>query len=298
MNPSRNEHTIAAVCEITGRGFWSGREVRVVIEPAPAGSGVVLVRDDLPSQPSCPAKIEYRRDASLRTNLCRGDASFAMVEHLMAALAAMEIDNCVVGVDGEELPGLDGSSAAYVDAIRSSGLVIQAKARSRFVVRDHVRIEDSGAWIEVSPSLDGRGYYEYRLSFDDATPIVPQTFGVTLTPNDFAQDVARARTFVTQSQANEIRARGVASHVTNQDLLVIGPMGPIDNHLHFSDECARHKALDLIGDLALAGVDLVGRFVSHRGGHHLNGMMAKRLAELATSQVQEIDRFSTWRQAA
>lgn len=298
MDPSRNEHTIAAACEITGRGFWSGREVRVVIEPAAAGSGIVLVRDDLPSAPSCPATIEYRHDASLRTNLRRGDASFEMVEHLIAALAAMEIDNCVVGIDAEELPGLDGSSAAYVDALRGAGLVVQARARDYLVIQETFRIEDHGSWIEASPSLDGRGYFEYRLSFDDATPIVPQTYGVVLTPHQFIRDVARARTFVTESQANEIRSRGLASHVTNQDLLVIGHHGPVDNRLHYGDECARHKTLDLIGDLALAGVDLVGRFVSYRGGHNLNGKMAKRLAQLANSQIQEIHQFSNWRQAA
>ncbi len=298
MNPSRNEHTIAATCEVSGRGFWSGREVHVVIEPASAGTGIVLVRDDLPLAPRCPASIEYRHDAALRTNLRRGDATFEMVEHLLAALAAMEIDNCVVGIDAEELPGLDGSSAAYVEAIRGAGLIVQPRPKARLVIRETFRIDDGGGWIEASPSLDGRGYFEYRLSFDDETPIRPQTFGVVLTPHQFIRDVARARTFVTESQAVDIRSRGLASHVTNQDLLVIGSNGPVDNSLHFGDECARHKTLDLIGDLALAGVDLVGRFVSYRGGHNLNGKMANRLAELAKTQTQEIHRFSNWRQVA
>ncbi len=287
MTPSRNEHTIAAACEVRGRGYWSGREVRVLIEPARIGTGVVLVRGDLASEPSCPASIEFRNDADLRTNLRRGEASFAMIEHLIAALAAMEIDNCVVTIDGEEFPGLDGSSEAYVNALREAGLIVQAKAKSRLVIQDTIRIQDQGRWIEASPSTDGRNYFEYRLQFNDDTPIAPQTFGLVLTPYRFIHEVSRARTFVTQSQAETLRARGLASHVTNHDLLVIGQDGPLENELRFPDECARHKTLDMIGDLALAGVEIVGRIVSFRGGHNLNGMMAARLAQLAAAQIKQ-----------
>lgn len=287
MIPSRNEHTIAAACEVSGRGYWSGRFVRVLIEPASVGTGVQLVRGDLPSAPRCPASVEYRNDIELRTNLMCGAASFSMVEHLMAALVALEIDNCFVTIDGDEFPGLDGSSAAYVDALRSAGLIVQARAKPRLVVRETFRIETDGRWVEASPATDGRGYYEYRLGFDDETPIAPQTFGMVLTPHRFIRDVAKSRTFVTEAQAASVRARGLASHVTNSDLLVIGASGPIDNTLHYPDEYARHKTLDLIGDLALTGVDLVGRFVSFRGGHNLNGKMALRLAELAKAQSRE-----------
>ncbi len=298
MNTSRNEHTIATTCEISGRGYWSGREVRVCIDPASAGTGIQLVRDDLPGAPTCPASIDYRLDAALRTNLIHGDAKFQMVEHLLAALTAMEIDNCIVAIDGEEFPGLDGSSAAYVEALRGAGLIIQARAKHRLVVTETIRIEEQGCWLEASPTTDGRAYYEYRLSFDDPTPIAAQTFGLFLTPYQFIRDVSRARTFVTESQASQIRSSGLAAHVTNQELLVIGSNGPIDNTLHYPNECARHKTLDLIGDLALAGIDLVGRFVSFRGGHNLNGKMAKRLAELANSESQKSTQKTTWRRAA
>lgn len=298
MTTSRNEHTIAVTCEITGRGYWSGQNVRVCIEPAAAGTGIQFVREDLPGTPSCTASVSNRLDAALRTNLVCGEARFQMVEHLLAALAAMEIDNCVVSVDAEELPGLDGSSAAYVDALRGAGLIVQARAKERLVITETIRIEDHGSWIEASPATDGRAYYEYRLSFDDATPIAAQTFGVVLTPYHFIRDIAKARTFVTESQSISIRASGLASHVTNQELLVIGPHGPIDNTLHYPDECARHKTLDLIGDLALAGSELVGRFVSFRGGHNLNGKMANRLAQIAKSRGLEFSEKKNWRHAA
>jgi len=246
VNPSRNEHTIAVSCEVSGRGYWSGKEVRVIVHPAALGTGVRLIRSDLPAIPVCEALVSRRYDASLRTNLANGEAKFQMVEHLMAALYALEIDNCICEIDAEELPSLDGSSFEFVEQLGSAGLIVQA-----------------------------------------ATPIAPQAFGVELSPDRFIREVASARTFVTKVQADQIRESGLASHVTNQDLLVIGPDGPVDNKYRFRNECARHKTLDLIGDLSLAGVDLIGRFTSFRGGHNLNGQMASQLAELAAQEEHD-----------
>lgn len=281
MDRSRNEHTIAATCEIRGRGYWSGQEVRVIVHPAPLGTGIQLLRSDLPSRPQCSASVDHRSDANLRTNLVCGEAKFQMVEHLMAALAALEIDNCVCEIDAEELPALDGSSLAFVQQLAEAGLVVQAAARRQLVIRDRYRIGTLDGWVEATPSRNGESYFEYQLSFDDETPIAPQAFGIELTPDRFIREVAPARTFVTAAQAEQIRASGVAGHVTNQDLLVISESGPVDNEYRFANECARHKTLDLIGDLALSGVELIGRFTSFRGGHNLNGQVAKQLAELA-----------------
>lgn len=281
MDRSRNEHTIAATCEIRGRGYWSGQEVRVIVHPAPLGTGIQLLRSDLPSRPQCSASVDHRFDAHLRTNLVCGEAKFQMVEHLMAALAALEIDNCVCEIDAEELPALDGSSLAFVQHLAEAGLVVQPAPRRQLVIRDRYRIGTLDGWVEATPSRNGESYFEYQLSFDDETPIAPQAFGIELTPDRFIREVAPARTFVTAAQAEQIRASGVAGHVTNQDLLVISESGPVDNEYRFANECARHKTLDLIGDLALSGVELIGRFTSFRGGHNLNGQVAKQLAELA-----------------
>ena len=228
--------------------------------------------------------VQNRGDAALRTNLSCGAAKFQMVEHLMAALCGLEIDNCVVEVDSEELPALDGSCQGFVQRLRSAGLIVQACQRNRLVIRERYRIGSPEAWIEATPSRAGESYFEYQLSYEDGTPIAPQSFGIELTPDRFVRQVAPARTFVTLQQAEEIRASGIAAHVTNHDLLVLGPNGPVENRLRFANECARHKTLDLIGDLALSGVELVGRFTSVRGGHQLNGQMAELLASLAGTQ--------------
>ncbi len=289
MTPLRNEHTIAASCEVSGRGYWSGREVLVRIDPAPAGTGVRMIRADLPGQPTCPATVDHARDCRFRTNLESGAARFQMVEHLMAALAALEIDNCLVSIDAEELPGLDGSSRPYVDALRESGLIVQALPRRRLVVTEPIRVELEGSWAEGLPSIDGETRFEYRLHYDEASPIGDQTYRCRLNPSDFVHEIAPARTFVTQSQADQLRARGVASHVTHRDLLVFGADGPIENRLRFRNECARHKTLDMIGDLSLVAADLVGHFVSHRGGHRLNAMLARALHE----RSRQTDRLAT-----
>jgi len=260
--------------------------VTVAIHPGPLGSGIRLVRSDLETQDVCPADVSHRVDTSLRTNLVCGEASFQMVEHLLAALRGLEIDNCLVEIDAEELPALDGSSLGFVHPLRTAGLIVQSRQRRRLIIQDRYRVGSPDAWVEATPAKCGESHYEYQLSFDDDTPIAPQTFGIDLTPDSFIRQIAPARTFVTEAQAAQIRTSGVASHVTNQDLLVIGPDGPIDNKLRFQNECARHKTLDMIGDLALTGLELIGRFRSFRGGHQLNGQMARQLAELANADHQ------------
>jgi len=222
----------------------------------------------------------------MRTNLERGNASFQMVEHVMAALYALEIDNCIVETTAEELPGLDGSSGPYVDALLAVGLVMQASARKRYIVDRVMRIGEPTSWIEVSPSQRGCASFEYRLDYGDSSPIRPQICSHLLTPSNFFRELAFARTFVTNEQATRLRTSGIGLHVTNQDLVVFDANGVVlENQLRFTNECARHKALDLIGDLALAGVDLVGRIVSFRGGHQLNSQMARLLAKFANGST-------------
>ncbi len=293
MNVSRNQHTIASSCEISGRGYWSGRLVHVLISPASAGTGVQLIRSDLDTRPACQALVTSRVDVALRTNVQSGAAKFEMIEHLMAALYALEIDNCYVEIDGQELPGLDGSSQPYVEALQHCGLIVQAKPREQLLLNQIVRVAKGGQWVEARPAADRFATFEYRLSFDDQTPIMPQTYSFKCTPGSFAREVAAARTFVTQQQAAALRAKGIASHVTNQDLLVFGESGPIDNSLRYENECARHKTLDLVGDLALAGVDLIADVISFRGGHILNGQLARKLFDMASGQPENASQSRT-----
>lgn len=276
----RNQHTIASACEVTGRGYWSGQEVRVRFLPASADQGIRLVRVDLPGAPECAATSHHADGIQFRTNLAQGDACFEMVEHLLAALTGLEIDNCVVELDSTEVPGLDGSSLPFTEALQTAGLIIQPASRKQYHIDQVIQLELDGAVLTASPSPDQRSRYSYSLDYGRHSEIRSQFFRCELTPRTFTRQVAPARTFVTLAQADALRQQGVAAHVSNQELLVIGPAGPVENEYRFRNECARHKTLDLIGDLSLTGVDLIGTFESVKGGHRLNAMMASCLTEL------------------
>ncbi len=283
MNGFRNEHTIASGCEVAGRGYWSGQDVRLRFHPAPFSTGIVFVRGDLDGQPQCPARVEYADSIQFRTNLQNGDARFTMVEHVMAALAGLEVDNCYVIADAEEMPGLDGSSQPYVAALQSAGLVIQAALKPRLIIEHPFKVRFEEATIEVSPSHGRSASFGYRLAYECESAIHDQDFHCELSPRQFVRQIASARTFVTVEQAEQLRRAGIATHVANHELLVIGPEGPIENTYRFGNECARHKTLDIIGDLALVGVDLIGQFRSDRGGHRINGILAQKLAQMVKS---------------
>ncbi|MEL7338791.1 MAG: UDP-3-O-acyl-N-acetylglucosamine deacetylase, partial [Planctomycetota bacterium] len=267
--------------------YWSGQQVDVWIHPGRVDTGIQLVRTDLDSSEPCPAVASHRHDHQLRTVLKNraGDVQFSMVEHVLAALYALEIDNCIVEINGEEFPGLDGSSAAYVDALRDAGMVMQAGSRPQLVVDRIIRVGNADSWVEASPSTDGQCHYEYQLDYG-AGPIGRQTFACRLTPETFCREIATARTFITDQQATALLEAGVGGHVSPTDLLWFTDQGLRENTLRFDNECARHKTLDLIGDLALTGAELVGRFVSHRGGHNLNGQLATRLIAAAEASLQ------------
>lgn len=282
MDRQRNQHTVAKACQLTGRGYWTGRLVTLRFCPARVGTGVQFVRADLPGRPVIRASVGARREADLRTVLAAGDAEVAMVEHLMAGLYALEIDNCIVELDGPEVPGFDGSCEPIVAALRPAGLLMQAAGRRQVIVDRTVRVGSAGNWVEASPATDGRLTVEYRLDYGPSCPIPPQTFAVPVSPESFCRELAPARTFVTADQAVRLRAQGLAPHVTERDLLVFGNSGPIGGALRMPEECARHKALDIVGDLALVGADIVGRIVSFRGGHRLNGAMAHQLCKMAS----------------
>lgn len=274
----RYEHTLAAACEVRGRGYWSGQTIHVRFLPAAAGTGIRMVRTDLPGRPQCPALTSHAAEQSLRTNLSAGAARFEMIEHLMAALYALQIDNCIVEVDAAEMPGFDGSAQRFTDALRAAGLVEQTAVRKCYVIDRPFRVGDETCWVTAEPVSGDRACYEYHLDYGDHTPIVPQTYSGTLDAMTFCRELAAARTFVTADQVAQLQAQGVGRHVGPQDLLVFDANGLIDNALRFDNECARHKTLDLIGDLSLVGVDLIGRFVSCRGGHRLNAELARALA--------------------
>ncbi len=278
MRFKRLQKTLATVAHVSGRGYWSGLPVTVSFEPASENTGIRFKRVDLPGKPSLAAIAAHRTQASLRTRLDSDECSVEMVEHAMSALYAMEIDNCVVHCKARELPGLDGSAMAYALAIEQAGTVTQSEACPVVSIDAPHRIGDDRQWIMALPTAEPGLQCEYRLDYGQDSVIASSTFRVALSPKVFIDEIAAARTFVTQSEAEQLQARGLARHVSHRDLLVFGDEGPIDNVLRFDDECSRHKLLDLVGDLALCGMSLQGKIVAYRSGHNLNGEMAQWLS--------------------
>jgi UDP-3-O-acyl N-acetylglucosamine deacetylase len=273
----RSQRTLARAACVTGVGYWSGRENRVELAPAAADSGVVFVRADLPGEVCIPAAVAARVDASSRTNLRVGSAGVEMVEHLLSALAGLGVDCCSVRIHGEEMPGLDGSALAFVEAIEAAGIEDLAEPIDPIVVDAVVRIGDETSWIEASPPRFAGLSVEYELDYGPG-PIGRQRLALAIDPVSYRRELAAARTFLPAEEAEKLQAAGRGLATTTRDLLVFGPDGPIGNALRWPDECVRHKVLDLVGDLSLAGRPIHAHVRACRSGHRLNGALAARLA--------------------
>ncbi|HIF33544.1 MAG TPA: UDP-3-O-[3-hydroxymyristoyl] N-acetylglucosamine deacetylase [Planctomycetaceae bacterium] len=276
------QRTLASPAVVAGRGYWSGRKVTVTLRPAPANHGIIFVRTDLPGQPTVALDVHARADIPRRTCLHAGGVRVDMVEHLVAALSGLGIDQCSVELDSQEMPGCDGSSQWFVEAILDVGIVSLDAPRSVGRVDKVIRVGDDHAWLEARPVANDRLCLRYELSFDEAGPIGDQYLEYQHSYDAFRRELAPARTFLLESEAKLLRSQGLGKDVSTSELLVFSAAGPIDNPLRFVDECVRHKMLDLLGDLALAGCDWIGEIVSFRSGHRLNAQLVKAL--LASDQ--------------
>jgi len=287
MYTRRNQQTLGGTASVEGVGYWSGQDVRVEFHPAAVGTGLVFVRTDLPGSPRIPATIHHRAEAQRRTNLSAGEVTVEMVEHVLAALCGLQVDNCEIRVSRAEMPGCDGSSGPFVEAILAAGVVPQDAVRSQCVVQHTVRVGDDKSWIEVRPCCSRKTVLHYELDYGPGNAIGRQSRELILSPDSFRQELASCRTFIFKAEAEVLQGRGLCHRATFRDLLVFDADGPIDNTLRFPDECVRHKLLDMTGDLALAGCDLIGRFSAYRSGHHLNAELVRLLIHQNQNQEQE-----------
>lgn len=251
--------------------------MQVEFRPAAPDTGVVFVRRDQNPAVHIPATLTSRIETPRRTTLRSPRGSVEMVEHILAALAGMQVDNCEVWVDAPEMPGCDGSSLPFVEALLAAGIERQSAGRAKLIVREVTRLGDDDSWIEARPAPTGGLSIKYRLDYGRDNPIGRQTLALTITPDSFRRELAPSRTFMLQAEAEWLQAQGLGLRPTSKDLLVFDAGGPIENTLRYPDECVRHKMLDLIGDFALAGCDLVGHFVAHRSGHRLNAELLRVL---------------------
>jgi UDP-3-O-acyl-N-acetylglucosamine deacetylase len=212
-----------------------------------------------------------------------------MFEHVLAAMAGLGVDNCEVWVDAEEMPGCDGSAQAFVAAIDSAGIVEQRHSVRQIVVERPVRVGGPNAWIAAQPARGAGLSVSFELDFGNTNAIGRQQFATDVTTNTFRHDLAPCRTFLPEEDAQAMLAQGIGQRVTPRDLLIFGPRGPIENTLRFADECVRHKVLDVVGDLALTGCEVIGHIVAYRSGHRLHAELARLLREQMTPEVHQFE---------
>jgi UDP-3-O-[3-hydroxymyristoyl] N-acetylglucosamine deacetylase len=278
------QRTLKTAIGCVGVGVHSGQRVNLTLRPAPADHGIVFRRTDL----GC--DIEARFDNVCDTRLCTALADPAhptvrvsTVEHLMAALAGLRIDNALIEVDGPEIPILDGSAAPFLFLMDCAGVTELESPRHAIEVRQTVRVALGDAWAELRPlgpaARSAQPVLEMDLSIDfAASAIGRQSCSLRLTPDSFRHQIASARTFAQATEVAELRAAGLARGGSLDNAIVVdGAVILNSGGLRMESEFANHKMLDAIGDLALAGGPLHGRFVAHRTGHELNNRLLRVL---------------------
>ena len=272
------QRTIAEKISCTGIGLHSGEPVQLTLHPARAGSGIVFVRTDLPQPVEVPANHRAVTSTRLATTLGRGDATVGTVEHLLAALCGLGIDNVRVEVDGPEVPVMDGSAASFVFLIRAAGIFDQGVPRRSLRVRRALEVRDGDRLIRIEPARELRVTY----SVDFAHPAIgrQQLRDLVIDDESFESEICRARTFGFLREVEALWRSGLARGGNLDNTVVMDDFRVLNRDgLRWSDEFVRHKALDLIGDLALLGIPLEGHVVVERGGHALHQRLVRALLD-------------------
>lgn len=282
----RPQQTIERVTELHGFGLFTNADVCLRFLPAGEHQGIVFERTDLAGSPRVPAHIHFLAAEDRRTRLVSGSASVEMTEHLLAACAGLQVDNCLIQINAPELPGCDGSALPYAEALLQAGIISQTAPRKCLHIQQSTTVDltanqttgSANVTLTAGPCSEGLRF-TYELDYGPESPIPAQSADFQITPEIFLREIAPARTFVLEQEIAWLRSKGYGQKVTFQDLLVYGINGPVENTLRASNECARHKLLDCLGDLFLCGCDLTGHIRAARSGHRHNHLLAKALYE-------------------
>ena len=291
MSSVQFQQTIACPVVCAGIGVHSGERAKLVIKPAPVGTGIRFRRVDITDRPN---EIDARGDCvsevQLGTTLRNDDGvTVATVEHLLAACAGVGADNLLIEIDGPEVPIMDGSSAVYCELILSAGLRRQGAVRRRIRVLERVTVQDGVKTASLSPSSDDYLSIHARIEFESRA-IGTQQMSLRLSPGMFARDIAFARTFGFAKDVEKLQAMGLARGGSLDNAVVLDGddiMNP--EGLRTNDEFIRHKILDAIGDLMLAGGPIAGVYESRQPGHALNNKLVRALLERPTAWCWETD---------
>ena len=270
----QKQTTLAKTAVYKGIGLHSGREVSIELMPAEPDSGIVFLRTDLEGNPEIKASAENVTSTVRATTIEDNGAKVFTIEHMMSVLHAMRVDNCRIAISAEEPPVADGSALTFFELVRKAGIVEQEAQRRELVVSRPVRVDKDDSFVVAVP------YDGFRISFTSINPhklIGVQYFDIEVNEDSFYKEIAQARTIAYEKEIEALRNMGLGLGGTIDNVIVYNDEGWI-NPLHYDDELVRHKILDIIGDLRLAGL-VKGHFIADKSGHALNTAMAKLLLE-------------------
>jgi UDP-3-O-[3-hydroxymyristoyl] N-acetylglucosamine deacetylase len=272
--------TLAAAVEASGIGLHTAVPVHLRLTPAPPDTGYVFVRTDLGGF-EIPASVEWVAHCSYATTLMRTGVMLSTVEHLLAALRGGGVDNAYVEVDNLEIPIMDGSAEAFTDMIERAGIVEQPLARRALLVRETVSVEQGDRRIRIEPARS----YEIDCLIDFRHPLIGvQHFRVDLSNGAFGREIAAARTFGFTEEIEALRRANLIRGGSLENAIVLTSDGMLnETSLRFADEFVRHKILDIVGDLALLGMPVLGRVTAHKSGHVLHAALMTKLLRQRTA---------------
>ena len=269
----RFETSVLRPVEARGVGLHSGVPVRIRILPAPVSTGIVFLRTDLDNFP-IPASWRHVARVSYATSLMRQGVLISTTEHLLSVLYSMGIDNAYVEIDNLEVPILDGSGLPFVRLIEEAGIRQYRRKRRYLHIRRPVSVEDKGKRISILPAE----VFRLTCATDYPAPVGRASFEMEVTPERYAAEIAFARTFGWESDLNQMRDMGLIRGASLENAVCFTPDGVVNPEgMRTPDECCRHKALDLIGDLALLGHPLLGHVIAERAGHAMHAALVARI---------------------
>ncbi len=286
----RFETTVRQPVSVSGVGLHSGVPVAIRIVPAPAGTGIVFIRTDL-DRFAVPASWRHVAKVSYATSLMRQGVLISTTEHLLSSLYSMGIDNAFVEIDNLEVPILDGSGQPFVELLRDAGIHAYRRRRKYLCVRRPISVEAEGKQITILPA--DRFLLSCDVFFDH--PLVGhQALEMEVSPERYAAELAPARTFGFERDLNQLRDMGLIRGASLENAVCFEPDRVANpGGLRFPDECCRHKALDLIGDLALIGRPLLGHVIAERAGHAMHvALVGKIMADPSAYEVMTFDRIA------
>ena len=269
-------HTVQSAAQLRGIGLHTGAPVTLTLLPAPAGSGLTVIRTDLPERPRIPLRFDAVTRTALGTTVAGpSGAEINTVEHVCAALAACNVDDVIMEVNGPEMPIADGSAAPFVRLIRRAGLQTLNAPRRRLRVIAPVEVQLGDKRAALLPAE--KTVFEFTVAFAHPS-IGVQSRRAVLSEGGFRRHIARARTFGFSAEAEMLQKAGLARGASCANAVVFDAAGVRNPEgLRYDDECVRHKILDAVGDLSLAGAPIVGRYVGHKAGHDLNNRLLRAL---------------------